>query len=425
MPTITISISLDVSRVSLGARWSMAEKEETTSTRSFGGGEALRGLKKAMSRILGHREDTIRIALERMTSIQACKDAALTGEEDVRLLAVCRLGDFGLEATDALEMALDDDSGSVRVAAVGVLASVGTKNAIPTLKGYLGDNDERVREALNYSVGWLQAHGEEGPETMPERAPVVDDAVILRMEPTPLRTNDDVTVMSGVSISDSELEFRVTVNNVSEDLAADLTITVLTYPADSLRLVEDNTQTVEALKPGGREVRTFRFEITSEAIEGEIITSVTFFDRNYDKVAAKAGNCFVRSLYNQIQPLEMSLDEFSEMKRGKAYWNREHVVEANPKSLFKLVKETLTRKNLHLLRAESSKQDEMSMGVAVGTGLGKFSASRISVTVTIVGHAKGDLSKLRIDVLSEDSELLQVAASELFESLQIAIETMK
>ncbi len=402
----------------------MAEKEETTLTRSFGGGEALRGLKKAMSRILGPREDTIRIALERMTSIQACKDAALTGEEDVRLLAVCRLGDFGLEATDALEMALNDGSGPVRVAAAGVLASVGTKNAITTLEGYLGDNDERVREALNYSVGWLQAHGEE-PEPSPEESPVVDDAVLLQIEPTPLRTSDNVTVMSGISFSDSELEFRVTVNNVGEDLAADLTISVLTYPMDSLRLAEDNTQTVEALRPGDREVRTFMFEITSEAIEGEIITSVTFFDRNYDKVAAKAGNCFVRSLYNQIQPLEMSVDEFSEMKKGKAYWNREHVVEANPKSLFKLVKETLKRKNLHFLRTESSKQDEMSMGVVVGTGLGKFSASRISVTVTIVGHAKGDLSRLRIDVLSEDSELLQVAASELFESLQIEIETRK
>ncbi|MFW9800752.1 MAG: hypothetical protein ACFFD9_09965, partial [Candidatus Thorarchaeota archaeon] len=59
------------------------------------------------------------------------------------------------------------------------------------------------------------------------------------------------------------------------------------------------------------------------------------------------------------------------------------------------------------------------------TGLGRYNASRISVTTTVVGHAKGDLSRLRIDVLSEDSELLQVAASELFESLQIAIETRK
>jgi hypothetical protein len=364
-------------------------------------------------------------SLSKITSIQSCKDAALTEEEDVRLLAVCRLGDYGLDARETLELILNDGSPAVRVAAAGVIASLGNKNTITALEEHLADNVESVREALYFSIGWLQAHGEEVPEIETGVRPVVDETELLEIESTPTRTSDDVTVSSGITISDNVLDFRVTVSNDSEEMATDVTITVLSWPADSLKLLETKTQTLDSLEPGARESMTFSFEIESEAVEGEIITSVTFFDSSFDKVTAKAGNCFVRSLYSQLQPLEMSLDDFADMRKGNAYWNREHVVEASPKSLFKLTKDMLERKNLYPLRVESEKQDERFMGIVVGTGIGKFNSSRVIVTATIVGHAKGDLSRLRIDVLSDDSEILQIAASELFEGLQIAIETEK
>jgi hypothetical protein len=403
----------------------MAEKDERTLTQALGGGEALRGLKKAMQRIFKPQEDELQKTLSQITSIQACKDAALTGEEDVRLLAVCRLGDFGSAARETLELSLNDGSPVVRVAAAGVIANLGNKNTIDALEKHLADNEESVREALRFSIGWLQAHGEETLENEVGVRPVVDEAEILEVESTPTRTSDDVVVSSGVSISDNVLEFRVTVTNDSEELATDVTITVLSFPADSLRLLDDKTQTIEFLKAGERGTQTFTFEIDSEAIEGEIITSVTFFDSSFDKVTAKAGNCFVRSLYSQLRPLEMSLDEVSDMRKGRAYWNREHVVEASPKALFKLTKDTLKRKNLYPLRVESETKEDMFMGVAVGTGIGRYTSSRVNVTITAVGHVKGDLSRLRIDVVSDSSELLQIAASELFESLQIAIDTYK
>jgi len=58
----------------------MAEKDERTLTQALGGGEALRGLKKAMKRIFKPEEDLLQKTLSQITSIQACKDAALTGE---------------------------------------------------------------------------------------------------------------------------------------------------------------------------------------------------------------------------------------------------------------------------------------------------------------------------------------------------------
>ena len=40
------------------------------------------------------------------------------------------------------------------------------------------------------------------------------------------------------------------------------------------------------------------------------------------------------------------------------------------------------------------------------------------MTLTVVGRLKDDLSKLRIDVLSDDPEILHTVASVLFEAVQ-------
>ena len=92
----------------------MSKKSERTLTSALGGGEPLRLLKKAIKKISKPSEDKIDQTLESITSIQACKDAALTGDEDLRLLAIMKLPDFGVEALKPLELALNDESALVR-----------------------------------------------------------------------------------------------------------------------------------------------------------------------------------------------------------------------------------------------------------------------------------------------------------------------
>ncbi|NHJ14430.1 MAG: HEAT repeat domain-containing protein [Candidatus Thorarchaeota archaeon] len=396
----------------------MSEKDETTLTQALGGGEALRGLKKAMSRIFKPKEDKLEKALSQIASIQACKDAALTGDKDVRLLAVCRLGDFGQDSLDSLEVALSDESSLIRIAAAGVMAKIGSISSVEVISPYISDNDENVRTAAEFAVGWLDAYGKHlniEEELRPSKPRKLDKVIL---ESTPVRTTDDVHVTTDFSTTPGGMDFSLSVTNGLEHPISDVTIALMSYPTDSIVLLHDSTHFIPKIKSGETKEVLFRFSIDRECIEGEFIPSVTFFDQERDLVAAKAGNRFIRSFFDQLDPLEMTIDEYNAIKTDLLEWNREHVVEKNSDELMKFLVDYLTELNLFPIHFDSTKKDNVCMGLVAGTGQGRFRGIKAIITLSVVGEEDDDISKLRIDVLSDDSEVLQAAASELFERIQ-------
>lgn len=396
----------------------VSEKDETTLTQALGGGEALRGLKKAMSRIFKPKEDKLEKALSQIASIQACKDAALTGDKDVRLLAVCRLGDFGQDSLDSLEVALSDESSLIRIAAAGVMAKIGSISSVEVISPYISDNDENVRTAAEFAVGWLDAYGKHlniEEELRPSKPRKLDKVIL---ESTPVRTTDDVHVTTDFSTTPGGMDFSLSVTNGLEHPISDVTIALMSYPTDSIVLLHDSTHFIPKIKSGETKEVLFRFSIDRECIEGEFIPSVTFFDQERDLVAAKAGNRFIRSFFDQLDPLEMTIDEYNAIKTDLLEWNREHVVEKNSDELMKFLVDYLTELNLFPIHFDSTKKDNVCMGLVAGTGQGRFRGIKAIITLSVVGEEDDDISKLRIDVLSDDSEVLQAAASELFERIQ-------
>jgi hypothetical protein len=394
----------------------MSDKKDKTSTDSA----PIGGLKKAMGRLFKPKEDKLQKALSTISSIQACKDAAITGEEEVRLLAVCRLGEYGSKSFDTLDITLNDESRIIRAMTAGVFASIADNRAIPVLNAHASDDDEMVRDAIGFALDWLENRGHDVddelliPDDLPE-----DDQII---EATPIRTSDDILVTNGYQVSDTKLLFKSTIANKSTETISNVAVRIMSFPADSLLAPYGDAQIIPSIAPGESESVEFEFFVNSEAIEGEIVSSVIFINGYDEKIAAKSGICFIRSIYSQIEPFEMTADEFQAMKKGKSTWNREHVVEVEAKTLYKLVRKLAKRYNLHSLRTDSTTKEGMLMGVVAGVGKGKFSDARLAVTVTLVGKVGEGISKVRIDVISDDSELIQIAASEFFERLQIEIQ---
>ena len=57
------------------------------------------------------------------------------------------------------------------------------------------------------------------------------------------------------------------------------------------------------------------------------------------------------------------------------------------------------------------------MGVLAGSAEGKFSGQLFVITLAVVGTKGEGISKLRIDAFSENPEILQPAASDIFETI--------
>ena len=357
--------------------------------------------------------------LTNLESIQACKDAALTGDDDIRLLAVCRLGEFGSAAFDALDISLIDDNPMVRIVAAGMLAYSEDIEAIGILKPFADDEDENMKETIGFSLGWLEKratekeHGTQIPENW--EAPT---EFLLDSDATPLKTSDDVAVVSTYTAAPESLEFGMAIGNNSLEPISEVSIKVLNYPKESLEPLDPLSQIIEKIEPDGFEALIFGFKAVKESVEGEFVTSVHFVDTKGEKIAAISGNIFVRSLFEQLQPLEITPEEFLSLKSEMKEWNREHSLIVEATELFGTLQELFKEWNFHPVQSEDTERENVFMGVISGMAEGRISSNKIAMTLTVVGRIKDDLSKLRIDILSDDPEILHTVASILFEAIQ-------
>ena len=396
----------------------MSKKTDRNLSRAMGGGESLRRLRKAMKQVLKPSDDKITRMLEQITSIQATKDAALTGDEDTRLLAVCKLGEWGEDAFESLDIALNDESSPVRTVAAGMLAYTRRLDAIPILEKYSGDNTESVRETVSYALDWLQKYGEDAPES--SYIPVSKEnptAVLLDSDAITLRTIDDVIVINDYTTSPESLEYGITIKNERATPIHEVSVSILAYPNESLSPVDPLTQSIEEILPDDTGSLIFGFRIEGEYIEGEIITSVRLVDTNGEDLAAKAGNVFLRSIYNQFEPYEMESDKFIHMKSDMKQWNREHTVDAEASDIYNALHSILETRNLYIFQNESMKRDNAFMGVIAGIAKSKFSDNSLAITLTVVGTQGDGISKLRIDIFSDNHEIVHSAASDVFETI--------
>lgn len=396
----------------------MSRKTDRNLSISLGGGDSLRRLRKAVKQVLKPSDDKITEMLEQITSIQATKDAALTGDKDTRLLAVCRLGEWGKDAFESLDIALNDESPQVRIVAAGMLAYTRKLDAIPVLEKYANDNTENVRETIAYALDWLQKYGENAPDSpyIP-RSRENPTEILLDSDAIPLRTTDDVLVINAYTTSPESLEYGITIKNEGKTPIYEVSVSILSYPNECLRPMDSLTQLIDEIQPNDSGSLIFGFSINGECIEGEIITSVRLVDGNGEDLAAKAGNVFIRSIYSQFSPFKMKTDDFIRIKSEMEQWNREHTVSAEASEIYRALHSILEKKNFHIFQNEEMERENSFMGVIAGIARSNFSENRLAATLTVVGTKGESISKLRLDIFSNNSEIVQSAASDLFETI--------
>ena len=382
------------------------------------GGDSFRTVGRKMKKLFRSKKDKLGEAVYQLGSIQTCKDAAMTsGNEDTQILAICRLGDFGIDALETLDIVLFDDKSIARATAAGVIASLEDTKGIPILEQHKGDDSEVVQSMIEYGLNWLEEKGvdtsaevEIGPGSIAEPLVALDEAL-------PLRTSDMVMVSYEYTIEGNNLNFRVNLQNETGLNISNVDTTLLAFPSDSLSLLVDRSKIIVELGAAKSEVVEYDFEIVSDCVEGEFITSVLFTDNMGDRMSARAGNYFVCSVFEQLQPFEISEEDFVEMRPQFKNWNREHTIEGGAKKVFEFVQAMMEEKNLHIFKKESAKQEKVFMGVVAGMGAGKLQGSYVSAMLTVLGPPKEKVSKLRIDVHSDNPELLHATASSLFEDV--------
>ncbi len=420
MRFLLVRVKFEAESNTLTGGLTVPEERSTFLGRSIGSTDALRKLKRVVKKIMGPGQGELALAVSRLESIQACRDMSLTGDNDQKILAVCLLAEYGSEAFESLELALHDDSEKVRVTAVGMIGYLDDLRGIQALQPMTSDSSGNVQWMTQYSIQKLwDSPAEPEPEvrTIIREVKTAEVRFVLD-EPMPLYYTNDVIVDHKYSISANSFTFILGVHNQSSEPLQDVTVAILAFPSGSLKAPKKRIVKIAEIPVADRISLEFNMPIFKESIEGEIVTAVRFTDSKSDRIAAKAGHCFVRSFFKHLEPKKTTSEEFLKAKKRMKYWNREHILEVEPQKLLNLLENVMEIKNLYVFRSETAEREGMLMGLTAGMGRGQFGGALIAITLTLVGQRDDNLSKLRIDVYAEDVEFLHTAASQLFESIQ-------
>ncbi len=353
--------------------------------------------------------------LEDYESLQACKDKSLTGELEERLIATARLGEYGYEVIEDLEIAILDEDESVRALAVVMTSLVAGSSVESKLKQLTKDDNPKVKAAAEFAISWLDNVEVDLPEKVGDNNQKID-GLLIHDDEVPLRTSDTVSIKNDYSTGVNTVDFEVTLVNESDATISDVEVRVLGFPYESLKPPETRRKTIK--KIGGRksECVNFTFRVFHECVEGEIITSVVFNEGNGERVSGKAGNCFIRSFYDWIAPVDIPRKDAEQIRKDLKYWGREHDVNRDPNELYEMFLNTFQAKNLHIYHKEKDSKKKSFMGSIYGIGKGDFTDVKVIASVLIVGDPKERVSKVRLDIHSDNPEILHTAASELYET---------
>jgi hypothetical protein len=211
----------------------------------------------------------------------------------------------------------------------------------------------------------------------------------------------------------------VTVANDSIDPIQDVTLTLLAFPPDSLEITTNRINVIDEIASQESDDSTvYIFRKTGENIEGEVITSLIFTDLLGERVSAKSGNCLIRSFFDQIESLDIDAAEFRQDKKQMDQWSREHAVAMDPQLLTGLLYDLAEKNHLNIFSEDSSQKEGMFLGTVAAAGKGAIKGSRIAVIFTVIGRLDDDLARIRVDVYSDDPEILHSAASQIYDDIK-------
>ncbi|MHA2261560.1 MAG: hypothetical protein ACXAEN_04125 [Candidatus Thorarchaeota archaeon] len=145
---------------------------------------------------------------------------------------------------------------------------------------------------------------------------------------------DDIEVLRGCEMVGGTFEYKVKVMNGSDSVINNVTVTLLAYPQDCMRVEGLTTRTLARIEPGGFRSPQFVFTPTKDCVEGEILSTVSFIDFTNETQMMRVEPYTIRSVCDLLRPMEASLEEFDLLLHEMTASREERTISTNPEVVF-------------------------------------------------------------------------------------------
>ncbi len=242
---------------------------------------------------------------------------------------------------------------------------------------------------------------------------------IRQVQRPPALMEKKVKALRGGEFVGNRMRFKVKVVNDSLYMITDVTVYLLSYPKDALRLggKEDDCK-FSKIEPGGFRSPTFDFLPTQDCVKGEIVAGVSYVDMTGKAHTLSTEPFVIRAVCDLLIPDQVTPEDFA--LKLKSYEHGEIVIkveEWTPKEMFEKALKILDESNFYEVHSNLETRDGIIFGTLSGLAKGKYTGKAVSVEISISGPVGKKGASCTIKVSGEDQAMILPAIDDLKERL--------
>jgi hypothetical protein len=228
-----------------------------------------------------------------------------------------------------------------------------------------------------------------------------------------------VKALRGGEFVGNRMRFKVKVLNESPYMITDVTVYLISFPSEALRLAgEDDDCKFPKIEPDGFRSPTFDFLPTQDCVRGEIVAGVSYVDMKGKAHTLSTEPFVIRAVCDLLIPDQVSPEDFA--LKLKSHEHGEILIkveEWTPEEMFEKALRITDESNFFEVSSDLDVKDGVAFGTISGMAKGKYTGKEIGVQISITGPSGETGASCTIKVSGEDQAMILPAIDDLKERL--------
>ena len=224
----------------------------------------------------------------------------------------------------------------------------------------------------------------------------------------------EVLVERQAAFSGGLLIFTVTVSNRSYYPLRDVDAFLISYPSALLRLVTDDSSSIQELEPGLRYPSQFTLSPLSDSVRGELIAAVSFLTPDGRSHTVTAEPLSIVPVRGMLEPDPIEKDEFNlRMTRFRTGETTFKTEDWTPEEMYEKSIRVLAGLGFHIVQDHTDTSEALVMAEVDGAARGKSMHKPLVVTLVIYGASHALQTSCRIISAGEDESMIFPSIEEI------------
>lgn len=223
----------------------------------------------------------------------------------------------------------------------------------------------------------------------------------------------DVVILRGGEIVGGKFEYKIKINNETSFVINNVTVTIVAYPQDCMKISGSSTKTISRIEPSGFRSPQFMFAPTKDCVEGQLLSTVSYIDHENNLQMKSVEPYTIRSVCDLLKPLEKTPEVFEKLIIDMDSTSEKMSLDWNPEVIFTKAQKLLPIKNFHIIDSDEKTIGGHFTGTIRGFAEGKYTGKKVAVQALISGPIEGNQAEVVVEGMGDDIAMVPTTVEEI------------